>query len=323
MTCPKSPQKEGEEQGFDSSRRVRATLGCTILATVILCVMYMTLDLNQFLKSWRISGSPPALLRDLSVLPSYWFQMPFGTRARLTSSGSQGKIIFFFNRDARIWTQGYKFICLFWKVPQVILVSSQEEVRFMQPGLPDMSSLCWETFRSGESITYRFDLSWYLEPSFLFAWTLLFPTLVTWKNESSGVKQYHMVENSYSWSAISHPISWKCAALFWFLKKKKKQRSELLRMQIIRQKKSTVCLIISSLQERSKVQKEGRGVERAVGEEAVDRDRKGRGEEQVKCALCCGSEFWKPTFTLTQKKHRALVGPEDPGKFSSLMHKIP
>lgn len=62
-------------------------------------------------------------------------------------------------------------------------------------------------------------------------------------------------------------------------------------MQIIRQKKSTVCLIISSLQERSKVQKEGRGVERAVGEEAVDRDRKGRGEEQVKCALCCGSEF--------------------------------
>lgn len=43
------------------------------------------------------------------------------------------------------------------KFPQVILVSSQEEVWLSQPHLPDIVSFCQETYRNRELITYPFD----------------------------------------------------------------------------------------------------------------------------------------------------------------------
>lgn len=147
MTHPRSLKKEVGDRDLTHPGMCHATFGYTLLATTIIHhLMCMTLDLKRYLNSGRLSGSPQALLRNLSVLPIYWFQMPFGTRARLTSSASQGRI-FFLIEVLRFEPQGWKIICLFGKSPSGILVSSQEEVRFIQPDLPDVSSLCQVTFR--------------------------------------------------------------------------------------------------------------------------------------------------------------------------------
>lgn len=92
MTCPYSLKKEVGEQVFESPGMRHAIFGFAILAVTIPRVMFTIFDLNQFLKSWQLSRSPQPLLKDFSVLPVYWLQMPFGTNIKLTSSESQGRI---------------------------------------------------------------------------------------------------------------------------------------------------------------------------------------------------------------------------------------